>query len=174
MRIVSKPFNLSPGFEAEGKTITQATVRLLTNNEEESAGTAIRGKQLAELKAAEAQLRQVNAAAAINPGAPPPELDLVQKITINQRAENRYLLMLQTESFITDEGVVIADRDKIERYFGLLIKTDWDAIRLEQEALENSLRRDDFRTRYKCPNCETVVDPKSAEAVAIAQRTISI
>jgi hypothetical protein len=36
-RIVSKPFTLSPGFEAEGAKITQAVVRLLTNNEEETA-----------------------------------------------------------------------------------------------------------------------------------------
>ncbi len=159
-RFTSDPFNLSPGFEAEGKQITQAVVRLLTNNEREIASTAIRGKQLQEIKLAESQLRQANASAKSN--AQPEELNVVQSVAISQRIERKHLTILAIECFITDSGARIDDRTKIEQYYGLLLETDEETIAAEQEALVNKYRREDFRIKYKCPACQGTVDPASA------------
>jgi hypothetical protein len=160
-RITSQPFNLSPGFEAEGAKITQAVVRLLTNNEQETADSAVLAQFLTEVKAAESQYKKTTGAGGMqNQNAP--ILDEFQKFAINMRIERKFRRINGIDCFITEEGKRIDDRSKIEAYHGLLLELDVENIEAEQEALRNVYRRTEFRVQYQCPHCEGAVDPATA------------
>jgi hypothetical protein len=151
-RKTSPPFELSPGFDAEGQEITHASVRMLTNVEREIAKTTSRSKAAAEIKAAQSQLPKGE------------ELDPIMKFAIMQGVEKQEFFVWNIHAFITREGAIIEDRGKITQYRGLLLETDEEIIADEQEALVNIYRRPKFRPKHKCDKCGSDVECKAEGA----------
>ena len=154
MRIESKPFELSPGFEAETKQITHAVVRLLTNLERELLEISVDVQATAKLKRKDSTASQQDAAILVAAmGLDEAALDPFIKSRIWQRLYDKEFFIASVSAFIFDDGVRIDDRDTIRRYCGMMIETDEDWITYQREELRRTHVQP--RPKIKCPNCAT-------------------